>query len=326
MLIVAARHLDRRAGGCPVSPRSTRRWSAAVALADLRPDAPRRRDRAHRASTRWPWAPTSCCPCRARRWRRCSPCGPATGGRSRARLGPPPRRRSPAIVALSLPGGLWSSGAIVTAAGPALRRRRRHQALRRPAPGRAPCTCAWRSGSRCSRRCSSRGCGARAAPTASPRASAAIALPLVALQIGLGEYQYRHGLPWQIVTLHVSVSAALWAVVARGLLGRRPPARPRPTTGGGRPPSGRARSAPSRAAPSASPRGSPRRSPRRSRRSRHRSPRGPREGAPRARASAAARAARARAARRRWRPRPGGGGASLRSSLSAPGRAARARR
>ena len=41
----------------------------------------------------------------------------------------------------------------------------------------------------------------------------AVALPLVALQIGLGEYQYRHGLPWGVVLAHVSVAGALWAVV-----------------------------------------------------------------------------------------------------------------
>lgn len=42
---------------------------------------------------------------------------------------------------------------------------------------------------------------------------AAIALPLVALQITLGEYQYRHGLPWGVVALHVGVAGALWVVV-----------------------------------------------------------------------------------------------------------------
>lgn len=42
---------------------------------------------------------------------------------------------------------------------------------------------------------------------------AAVAVPLIALQITLGEYQYRHGLPWGVVALHVSVSGAVWAVV-----------------------------------------------------------------------------------------------------------------
>lgn len=42
---------------------------------------------------------------------------------------------------------------------------------------------------------------------------AALALPLVALQIGIGEYQYRHGLPWQVVVVHVSTAALLWVVV-----------------------------------------------------------------------------------------------------------------
>ncbi|CAN0513017.1 unnamed protein product, partial [Phaeothamnion confervicola] len=38
----------------------------------------------------------------------------------------------------------------------------------------------------------------------------AIALPLVGLQIGIGEYQYRHGLPWQVVVVHVSTAGLLW--------------------------------------------------------------------------------------------------------------------
>jgi heme a synthase len=42
---------------------------------------------------------------------------------------------------------------------------------------------------------------------------AAAAVPLVALQIGLGEYQYRNGLPWEVVVLHVSVAALVWAVI-----------------------------------------------------------------------------------------------------------------
>jgi cytochrome c oxidase assembly protein subunit 15 len=57
----------------------------------------------------------------------------------------------------------------------------------------------------------------------------ALALPLVALQIGIGEYQYRHGLPWQVVTMHVSTAALVWAVilaacwgVARPVLARTP--------------------------------------------------------------------------------------------------------
>ena len=39
------------------------------------------------------------------------------------------------------------------------------------------------------------------------------ALPLIALQIAIGEYQYRHGLPWQIVALHVATAGLAWIVV-----------------------------------------------------------------------------------------------------------------
>ncbi|HMO01071.1 MAG TPA: COX15/CtaA family protein [Miltoncostaeaceae bacterium] len=51
-----------------------------------------------------------------------------------------------------------------------------------------------------------------------------IALPLVALQIGIGEYQYRNGLPWQAVVLHVTVAAAVWAVIAGAAYGVARPA------------------------------------------------------------------------------------------------------
>lgn len=44
------------------------------------------------------------------------------------------------------------------------------------------------------------------------RRLAALAVPLTLLQIGVGEYQYRNGLPWQVVTLHVSLAALLWLV------------------------------------------------------------------------------------------------------------------
>ena len=39
------------------------------------------------------------------------------------------------------------------------------------------------------------------------------ALPLIALQIGLGEYQYRNGLPWEVVVFHVTTAALVWAVI-----------------------------------------------------------------------------------------------------------------
>jgi cytochrome c oxidase assembly protein subunit 15 len=45
------------------------------------------------------------------------------------------------------------------------------------------------------------------------RRLALLALPLIALQMTLGEYQYRNGLPWEVVVFHVTVAALLWAVV-----------------------------------------------------------------------------------------------------------------
>jgi len=53
---------------------------------------------------------------------------------------------------------------------------------------------------------------------------ALIAIPLVALQIGIGEYQYRHGLPWQVVTVHVSVAALVWGVIVAACWGVARPA------------------------------------------------------------------------------------------------------
>lgn len=37
-------------------------------------------------------------------------------------------------------------------------------------------------------------------------------LPLLAAQITIGEIQYRTGLPWQVVAVHVSIAGLLWAV------------------------------------------------------------------------------------------------------------------
>lgn len=42
---------------------------------------------------------------------------------------------------------------------------------------------------------------------------AVVALPLVAIQVGLGEYQYRNGLPWQVVVFHVTTAGLLWLVI-----------------------------------------------------------------------------------------------------------------
>ncbi|MDP9467474.1 MAG: hypothetical protein M3P32_01865, partial [Chloroflexota bacterium] len=52
---------------------------------------------------------------------------------------------------------------------------------------------------------------------------ATLFLPLLALQIGLGEYQYRHRLPWGVVLAHVTVAGALWTCgVAIAWLAARP--------------------------------------------------------------------------------------------------------
>ncbi|MGD9572304.1 MAG: heme A synthase [Thermoleophilia bacterium] len=54
---------------------------------------------------------------------------------------------------------------------------------------------------------------------------ALVAVPLIALQIGLGEYQYRNGLPWQVVTVHVSTAALVWGVIVAACWGIARPAR-----------------------------------------------------------------------------------------------------
>ncbi|WP_217924068.1 COX15/CtaA family protein [Miltoncostaea oceani] len=54
---------------------------------------------------------------------------------------------------------------------------------------------------------------------------AALALPLVALQIAVGEYQYRNGLPWQVVVVHVSIAALVWAVIVAACRGVARPVR-----------------------------------------------------------------------------------------------------
>jgi cytochrome c oxidase assembly protein subunit 15 len=36
-------------------------------------------------------------------------------------------------------------------------------------------------------------------------------LPMIAIQIAIGEYQFRHGLPWQVVAVHVPVAGLVWS-------------------------------------------------------------------------------------------------------------------
>jgi cytochrome c oxidase assembly protein subunit 15 len=57
-----------------------------------------------------------------------------------------------------------------------------------------------------------------------PRVAWAV-VALVAAQILIGEWQWRHQLPWWTVLMHVATAAALWSAVialARSLLPRRP--------------------------------------------------------------------------------------------------------
>lgn len=57
-------------------------------------------------------------------------------------------------------------------------------------------------------------------------------LPLYGIQIGIGEYQYRHRLPWEVVVAHVSVAGLCWAgTVALAWLVLRPAAEVGPPPG-----------------------------------------------------------------------------------------------
>lgn len=81
----------------------------------------------------------------------------------------------------------------------------------------------------------------------------ATALVLAPLQIAIGEYQYRNGVPWEVVLVHVSLAALLWtAVVAVAWLVARPLAerasRPDIVARAGRPQALPARVAPARSA------------------------------------------------------------------------------
>jgi heme A synthase len=52
----------------------------------------------------------------------------------------------------------------------------------------------------------------RPAPRVTRLLSAA-ALVLMAAQAGVGEYQYRNGLPWQVIAVHVALAATLLITV-----------------------------------------------------------------------------------------------------------------
>ena len=142
--------------------------------------------------------------------------------RRRARLGPAPR-------AAGGPGGpgrrgrCWSTGVVVTAAGPHsgdddVTKRFGDLLLATQVHVRAAMIFAllalvlvawvWRE----------RGTDSLT------RWLALIAVPLIAIQIGLGEYQYRHGLPWQVVVFHVTTAALVWAVILAACWGVARPA------------------------------------------------------------------------------------------------------
>jgi heme a synthase len=55
------------------------------------------------------------------------------------------------------------------------------------------------------------------------RRLARLFVPLLAVQIALGEYQYRHQLPWKVILFHVTLAGALWVTgVAIAWLAARP--------------------------------------------------------------------------------------------------------
>jgi len=39
-------------------------------------------------------------------------------------------------------------------------------------------------------------------------------VPVLGLQVAVGEYQYRHQLPWKVILVHVTIAGALWATGA----------------------------------------------------------------------------------------------------------------
>lgn len=73
-------------------------------------------------------------------------------------------------------------------------------------------------------------------PPADPRARrfAALTLTALAVQVAIGEYQYRNELPWQVVIAHVAVAGIVWALaIATTFTLARPP---RPTADAPGPP------------------------------------------------------------------------------------------
>ena len=52
---------------------------------------------------------------------------------------------------------------------------------------------------------------------------ALVFVPVLALQVGLGEYQYHHHLPWRVILGHVTLAGAVWSLgVAVAWLAARP--------------------------------------------------------------------------------------------------------
>jgi len=59
------------------------------------------------------------------------------------------------------------------------------------------------------------------------RRSVAVFLPVLAVQIAIGEIQYRHGLPWEVIAAHLAVAGLVWSwgVTAAWRIARPPVSR-----------------------------------------------------------------------------------------------------
>ena len=214
--VVAVLDLDRR----PAHAGRARRPAPLVAGARARrapPRSPSARSPWRPGCTRWPSGRTSCC--RWSPWRSpcCWPSPRATG--ARAPSAGWDLRRGPLAIAVAVAAGVvLVTGVVVTAAGPhsgdddVIRRwgdlvlaAEVHVRAAIAFTALAVVLVAWVARERGVDRVTGR--------------LFLAALPLVALQIGLGEYQYRNGLPWQVVVFHVTVAALVWAVIVGAAAG-----------------------------------------------------------------------------------------------------------
>ena len=76
---------------------------------------------------------------------------------------------------------------------------------------RSTCTCARQQPSGSSSSCSQSGRGASALAIRGSSAGAPASLVLLGVQMAIGETQYRNGLPWGLVLVHVTVAACVFA-------------------------------------------------------------------------------------------------------------------